>query len=72
LKVKVKYVTKKGKPRGYLFKKAIRAMSNGYDNQGRVYSCIINNQKVILVGHKQEQSEDIAYLIKNDPPNLES
>ena len=66
------YVTYKNVQKTKHWKEVTQKISNGYDNQGRVYSCVFNNQKIILVGHKQEQSEDIAYLIKNDPPNLES
>ena len=66
------YISYKNVQKTKHWKEVTQKISNGYDNQGRVYSCIVDNQKIILVGHKQEQSEDIDYLIKNDPPNLES
>lgn len=45
-----------------------KKISNGVDNQGRLYICKHGNQPVILIGSKQQQSEDFIYLQKNDPP----
>ena len=32
---------------------------------------MVNNKKIVLIGHKQDQTEDIAFMIKNDPPTLD-
>ena len=53
------------------WKEVDQKISNGYDNQGRLYVCILNNKKIILIGHKQDQPEDITFMIKNDPPTLD-
>jgi len=45
-----------------------KKISNGVDNQGRLYICKHGNQPAILIGSKQQQSEDFIYLQKNDPP----
>ena len=45
-----------------------KKISNGIDNQGRLYICKHGNQSLILIGSKQQQSEDFIYLQKNDPP----
>ena len=45
-----------------------KKISNGIDNQGRLYICKHGNQPAILIGSKQQQSEDFIYLQKNDPP----
>tara|TARA_Y100000768_G_C23957287_1_gene673486 strand:- start:129 stop:1553 length:1425 start_codon:yes stop_codon:yes gene_type:complete len=53
------------------WKEVDQKISNGYDNQGRLYICMVNNKKIVLIGHKQDQTEDIAFMIKNDPPTLD-
>tara|TARA_B100000787_G_scaffold75590_1_gene55691 strand:- start:966 stop:2528 length:1563 start_codon:yes stop_codon:yes gene_type:complete len=45
-----------------------KKISNGIDDQGRLYICKHGNQSVILIGSKQQQPEDFIYLQKNDPP----
>ena len=67
------YISYKNVQKTKHWKEVTHKISNGNDNQGRIYTCVLSNNKIIiLVGHKQEQSEDIEYLIKNDPPDIEN
>ena len=46
-------------------------ISNGTDEQGRIYMCSLLDskyKKAVLIGSKQIQKEDINYMLKNDPP----
>lgn len=51
-----------------------KKISNGQDDQGRVYFTKIEKnstlQKAILIGHKQNQESDFNYLSENDNLDL--
>ena len=50
-----------------------KKISNGTDNQGRLYYCKIKDPKYsfsMLISHKANQKSDLAYLSQNDPPTF--
>lgn len=51
-----------------------KKISNGIDNQGRLYFCKLSDNKVshaMLISHKSQQDLDIEFLKKHDPPRLD-
>jgi len=51
-----------------------KKISNGTDNQGRLYFCKLQESQVshaMLISHKSKQDFDIDYLKKHDPPRLD-
>ena len=51
-----------------------KKISNGTDNQGRLYFCKLSDNQVshaMLISHKSQQDVDIDYLKKHDPPRLD-
>jgi len=51
-----------------------KKISNGTDNQGRLYFCKLSDNQVshaMLISHKSQQDFDIDYLKKHDPPRLD-
>ena len=51
-----------------------KKISNGTDNQGRLYFCKLQESQVshaMLISHKSQQDFDIDYLKKHDPPRLD-
>ena len=50
-----------------------KKISNGIDNQGRLYYCKVKDDVYsfsMLISHKSNQKNDFAYLQKNDPPTF--
>lgn len=51
-----------------------KKISNGIDNQGRLYFCKLRDKHAshaMLISHKSQQDFDIEYLKKHDPPILD-